>query len=102
MSKAISILLLIVLSVAVVFFTREISFVLHWMAAGHQYLVEKLALLIANRSLRLTAALILAPLLLALIPAFIYWIFKRKMLPDYFAVVWVIWFILVTLIAYQI
>ena len=104
MTKAISILVLIILSILAVFFLPEVRIVLHWIADAHQFLLDKLALLIHGdhtaKIVRLTLALVLVPLIIALIPAFIYWLFKRRMMPNYMAVVWVIWFGLVTILAY--
>lgn len=105
MGKIVSILLLIVLSVLVIFFTKEIQIVLHWIAQAHDFLLNKLVLLINGdktaKLIQLSLSLIIIPLVLALIPAFIYWIFKRRMMRDYLAVVWVIWFILVTIVTYK-
>lgn len=101
MAKTVSCLLLIILSVIVVFFGKEIGIILQWIALAHSFFLAKLAIILPNFLLRATLALILIPLLLALIPAFVYWLFKRRMLPNYMAVVWVIWFILATLIVYR-
>lgn len=105
MTKFISFLLLIIFSVVVVFFTKEIQMILHWIAQAHDILLNKLTLLIHGgqtaKLIQLSLSLILIPLILALIPAFIYWLFKRRMLPDYLAVVWAIWFVLVALVSYR-
>jgi len=104
MVKLISILILILLSVLAVFFIPEVRIILHGIADAHHFLLDKLALLIkgdyAAKIIRTTLALVLIPLILALIPAFIYWLFKRRMMPNYMAVVWVIWFVLITILAY--
>lgn len=51
------------------------------------------ATLFAN-SLRDTLTLILTPLLLASIPALIYWLFKRKQMPYWIDLTWIFWLIL--------
>jgi hypothetical protein len=103
--KFINILLLIVLSLIISYFLREVHVLLHWLADAHQFLLNKLALLFpANRwgrMLSVTLALVIIPFLIALIPAFIYWLFKRSAMPGYLVAVWVIWFVLITILAYK-
>ena len=104
MVKLVSILILIILSILAVFFIPELRIILHWIADAHRFLLDKLALVIAGgeiaRVIRTTLALVIIPLLLALIPAFFYWLVKRRMMPNYMAVVWVIWCVLITILAY--
>jgi hypothetical protein len=105
MSKLASILILIILSILAVFFLREFHIALHWIAEAHQYLLNKLVLIIpgdqTGRIIRTSMALIIIALVFALIPAFIYWLFRRRMMPEYLTVVWVIWFVLITILAYK-
>lgn len=106
MSKVVNIILLIALSIIAIFFLSEIRMVLHWISDAHTFLLDKLALVIHGgelaRVIRMTLALVIVPLIIALIPAFIYWIFRRRMMPNYMAIVWMIWFILITLLAYRV
>lgn len=104
MVKLVSVLILVILSILAVFFIPEVRILLHWIADAHRFLLDKLALLIAGgeiaRVVRTTLALVIIPFIIALIPAFFYWLFKRRMMPNYMAVVWVIWFVLLTIVAY--
>lgn len=101
MKKLLVLLLLIILSIGVVLFAKELSWVLHGIVGFHEWLLARLAPLIGNYLLRSVVVLTLIPLLLALIPAFIYWIFKRRWLPEYWVVVWGIWLVLMALMVYR-
>lgn len=96
-------LVFIVLSIIAILLMHQIHIVLAWIAVAHQFLADKLALLIPGdswvRIARLSLALIIIPLIVALIPAFVYWLFKRHSMPNIMAVIWIIWVILVTIIA---
>lgn len=105
MNRAVNILLLIVLSVVVVVFIAEVRMLLQWIAEAHNFLLDKLTLLIHGGNLArlvcMSLALILVPLILSLIPAFIYWIFRHTWMPGYAWCVWLIWVILVAVLAYK-
>lgn len=105
MNKHLNLLLFIILSILMVFLIREMHVVVRWIDIAHQWIINSLALIISGgeiaRIIRLSLGLILVPLIIALIPAFIYWIFKRSWLPYYMTIVWVIWLILVTILAYR-
>lgn len=104
MARGVSILILIILSLLAVFLIPEIRIILHWIIDAHHFLLAKLAIIITGdhigKILRTTLALVLVPFILALVPAFIYWLFKRRTMPNYMAVVWVVWSVLVTILAY--
>ncbi len=93
----------IALSIIAILLVHEIHIVLQWIADAHQFLSDKLALLIPGDSwihiARLSLALMIIPLIVASIPAFIYWLFKRHSMPNIMTVIWIIWVVLVTIIA---
>ena len=97
------ILLLIVLSIIVIIGIHQLAIFLHWIGYGHAWLVGKFNLLFSTVSFGYlignVLTLIFIPLIFALIPAFIYWIFKRSEMPHLFLVVWIIWIMLITIIA---
>lgn len=105
MNKLTNILILIIVSLIAVFTMPLVHVGLHWIADAHQFLLDKLALVFQGggigKIVRLSLAIIIIPLFMALIPAFVYWIFRRRWIPHYMAIVWVIWFMLVTLLAYK-
>lgn len=105
MNQFMSILFLILLSILAIFTLHQIHFGIAWIAESHQFILNKLALLFSGdqwgRIIRFSLALIAIPLLLGLIPAFFYWIFKRRWMPYYMVVVWIIWCILITILAYK-
>lgn len=97
------ILLLIVLSIIVIIGLHQLALFLHWIGYGHAWLAGKFNLLFSGISfgflISRVLALIIIPLIVALIPAFIYWLIKRSEMPHLFLVVWIIWIMLITIIA---
>lgn len=96
-------LVFIALSIVAILLMHQIHIVLQWIADAHLFLSDKLAILIHGdswlRIARMSLALIIIPLVVALIPAFIYWLFKRHSMPNIMTVIWIIWVVLVTIIA---
>lgn len=97
------ILLLIVLSIVVIIGLHQLAIFLHWIGYGHAWLAGKFNLLFSGISfgflISRVLALIIIPLIVSLIPAFIYWLIKRSEMPHLFLVVWIIWIMLITIIA---
>lgn len=92
---------LIVLSILVVLFKTQFADLLHAIASLHNMASDKLAGLFSGSSAGLLVAhllsLVLIPVIIALIPAFVYWIFYRTEMPHWLAVVWVVWVMLATI-----
>ncbi|MDX2164994.1 MAG: hypothetical protein SFW07_06230 [Gammaproteobacteria bacterium] len=93
---------LIVLSVLVILFKAQFTDVLHMVAEFHAMASDKLSTLFAGFSAGTLAAhiisLVIIPIVVGLIPAFIYWIFYRTEMPHWIVVVWVVWVMLATII----
>jgi len=93
---------LIVLSVLVILFKTQFTDLLHMVAEFHNFASDKLAGLFAGSSAGELAAhiisLVIIPIIVGLIPAFIYWIFYRTEMPHWIVVVWVVWVMLATII----
>jgi hypothetical protein len=93
---------LVVLSILVILFKAQFGDLLHWVAAFHTMASEKFAQLFSGSSAGLLVAhllsLVLIPIIIGLIPAFIYWVFYRAEMPHWLSVVWVVWVMLATII----
>lgn len=96
-------LALIVFSIIALFLKSLLAKFLHLLGAFHQWLAHVLALLFTWSSFGGTISQILAltfaPMIAALIPAFIYWLIKRCEMPYLYLVTWIIWVMLATLLA---
>lgn len=105
MNKVYNFLILALLSVLAIFLMKELHFVVHWIGAAHQFILDKLFVLIPGgaiaRVICLSLALIVIPMLIALIPAFIVWLIKRSSLAAYWPITWGIWLVLLTILAYK-
>lgn len=75
--------------------------ILHLVSFLFTFLMHNLNLFIHGHFIRRIIVVIFLPLLLGLIPAFLYWIVRRQWLYSYMTFVWCIWIILMTLIIIQ-
>ena len=93
---------LIVLSILVILFKGQFADLLHMVASLHNTASEKFASLFSGSSAGLLVAhllsLVLIPIVIALIPAFVYWLIYKSEMPHWLAVVWVVWVMLATII----
>lgn len=93
---------LIVLSILVILFKAQFADLLHMVASLHNMASEKFAELFSGSSAGLLVAhllsLVVIPIVIALIPAFVYWIIYRSEMPHWLVLVWVIWVMLATVI----
>jgi uncharacterized membrane protein len=93
---------LIVLSILVILFKSQFADVLHWVASLHAILSDKFVLLFSGSSAGLLIAhvlsLVIIPIVIALIPAFIYWLIYRTEMPHWLVIVWIVWVMLATII----
>ncbi len=97
-------LLLILLSAIAIFFKKELAHVLQWLVWAHNKVATWLGVIFSNDSagqiILGILVLIIIPLAIALVIALIYWLFKRKMAPQFMSIVWLVWTVLlVTMLA---
>lgn len=93
---------LIVASVLVLLFKSQLTSLLHMVSSMHHLASDKFAALFSGSSVGVLVAhllsLILIPIVIALIPAFIYWLIYRTEMPNWLVIVWVVWVMLATII----
>lgn len=93
---------LIVLSILVILFKAQFADLLHLVASWHGWVSDKFASLFSGSSSGLLVAhilsLVIIPIIIALIPAFIFWLIYRSEMPHWLVVVWVVWVMLATII----
>lgn len=93
------ILLIILLSLAAIFFHSELSRVLDGLIYAHNFIDKSLGFIFSKdrvgRLIQDMISLLLIPLLGGLIIAALYWMLKRSKLPNAMGVVWALWLVLV-------
>ena len=93
------ILIFLILSLLVVIFAPYVHLVIHYITATLQLINTQISpffsLTTGGVVLRKTVILILIPIVIAAIPALIYRLIKKKNMPHFIALVWIIWTILV-------
>lgn len=99
MSRPLLSFILLILGTLLLCFWHSLGIhVLHFFSITYSFLMRSLQVLINDHWLRQVIVVILLPLLLALIPVFFYWIFRRRWLYEYMSIAWCIWLVLVTMI----
>jgi len=92
----------LVASVLVVFFIRELGYILFLIDGAHFFITEQLAKVFAGGQIgniiRHAIALFIIPFLIALVPALIYWFATRTSFKYFPHILWVGWIILATLL----
>jgi hypothetical protein len=90
-------LALILLAVLVILTMPYAHSLLDVLVAGHNWIVDQLKAVFsggtAGNLLKQLIAALTIPLLVALVPAGIYWLARRNWFPYFMAVVWVVWLI---------
>jgi hypothetical protein len=88
---------MLALSIIVVYLGKFIGNVLHGLGAAQMFLVSKLNLMLPEFGFKVilvkVIVLLLVPMLLSLIAAFIYWLIKRRELPRLLELIWIMWLI---------
>lgn len=88
---------IILLSVAVLFAMAEAQFALQLLLSAHDKIADTLKLVFSGGEtgnlIRESIALLAIPFLVGFIPAFIYWLIKRKWLVNFIYVVWFTWLV---------
>lgn len=94
------IILVILASVAAIFFQNEIVHGLNLLVLGHTEMLKWLGSIFSNdRAGRIIVgviALVIIPVLVATIVSFVYWLVKKRMLPFTATIGWVLWTVLLT------
>ncbi len=97
------ILYLILISVIAMYFINQIAAFLHFIDNIHGLLVKQLSMIFAGGKVGMmikeVVALVLIPLGIASIPASVYWVFKRRVMPYFTDLLWVSWIMLATSVA---
>lgn len=95
--------LMFILSVIAVVFMHYLTDGVHYLQAFNNYIVHALAKIFNQgrvaRVAQSTIALFVIPVVITLIPAAIYGLVKRKLMPYFSCTVWGIWLVLVTILA---
>jgi hypothetical protein len=96
------VLALIIFSILIILFRSEFAVFLHYIGYWHSWLGEKMLLLFSTSTtgelVSHVLALVLIPILIALIPAFLYWVIRRHEMPYLAIVTWILWIILSTIV----
>lgn len=89
----------LLLSILVVVFARYAHMLIIYIDMLYAFINVKLTPLFnyggLNGDARRVLLLVLIPALIAAIPAFIYWLFKRKSLPHFIELTWCVWLVVV-------
>lgn len=98
MLKHISIL--VVLSFLILIFASQTQLMLSYLDMAHSLLNVKLSYIFntspLGNTLQETICLLLIPFLTAGVPAGGYWLVKRKLIPYFYHMVWIVWLVLFT------
>lgn len=88
---------LIALSAAIVLFMSYSQQGIQWLVNAHAWVSHLLTNLFsegeAGNIARALIGLLAIPLLVGLLPAFIYWLAKRNWFPYFMEIVWVVWLV---------
>ncbi|ACJ20903.1 hypothetical protein [Coxiella burnetii] len=98
-------ILLILLSLAAIFFRIELSHVLDGLVYIHNYIARTLHLIFsddpAGRLIQNMISLLIIPVVAGFVVATAFWLIKRMAMPHIMAVIWVLWLILLTTMVAQ-
>ncbi|WP_267257021.1 hypothetical protein [Coxiella endosymbiont of Ornithodoros maritimus] len=93
-------ILLVLLSLAAIFFRIELSYVLDGLVYIHNYIARTLHLIFsddpAGRLIQNMVSLLIIPVVAGFVVATAFWLIKRMVMPHMMAVIWVLWLILLT------
>ena len=97
------IFILLLISIVCVYFMTHITWFMHFIDHLHSIFVKQLSLIFAGGKIGMmvkeVVALVLIPLIIAAIPAIIYWFIKRQHMPYFADILWVTWIMLLTSVA---
>lgn len=93
-------ILLVLFSIAAIFFKSELMHVLRWLLWIHNKVASWFALVFSNDSagqiIQAILSLLLIPVIIGSVIALVYWAIKRGKMPYTMATIWVFWIILLT------
>lgn len=88
---------LLLLSVAVILATVYASHGVHWLLSAHDWVANLLTNVFtvgqAGNIARNLIALLSIPMLIALVPAMLFWMLRRHWFPYFMEIVWVVWLV---------
>lgn len=88
---------LIILSAIIIVAMLYAQLGIQYLLRAHDYIAQLLGYLFAGSPAGTIAKKLLAllslPILIAAIPAFIYWLVRRKLFPYFMPIVWTIWLV---------
>lgn len=88
---------LILLSLVVLFANSQLNALLHYLIDFHQWISDGLATIFSTGKtgdiIKALLALLLVPVVLAGVPALIYWSMKRTTMPYLWPIIWAAWLI---------
>ena len=94
----------ITLSIIAMLFLPQLTAFLHLMGHAYGWLADKLFAIFSDTQMGKLISHVLAlmgiPLIIALIPAFFYWIVRRHEMPYFAMLLWLVWVMLVTIVAF--
>lgn len=97
--------MIIVFSIAVMFFQTEVGHVLRYLLMFHDKIADALASIFssapAGRMIQEIIALIIIPVIAGAIAAFVFWLIKRHEMPHIISTVWFVWTVLLVTILAQ-
>ena len=98
-----SVLAVLIASIFAVVFLNEVTLFLKYVGSAYHLFADKLNMIFAGgeigRVIRHSVSLTLIPVVFGLVPAGVYWIFARKPMPIFSHIVWIIWIMLITILA---
>jgi len=98
-------ILIIVISIAAMFFQTELGHALHYLLMLHDKIADGLAVIFssapAGRMIQETIALVLIPVIAGAVVALVFWLIKRHEMPHISGTVWFVWTVLLVTILAQ-
>jgi len=97
------VVLLIILSIAAVFFHTELGYAVNVLLSFHKEVASMMGTIFSNGPIGLVVqavlSLLIIPIVVGLIVAFLLWLFKKSVLPHTMLTIWVVWVILLVALA---
>ena len=98
-------LTLLIASLVVVFFKHELAYVMDWMLSIHDHVISLLGHIFSHGKSGMVVlsvlTLLLIPILVGVVVGGVYWMVRRNRMPYLVELVWVIWFVLMTIMILQ-
>jgi len=99
------IVILLVLSISAILFMPQLQFGLNEMLLAHKWVANELKNVFSGdmvgNIIRQLLALLVMPILIGLIPVFLYWLAKRTWFPWSMEIIWLLWVMQLSAIAFS-